>query len=282
MTRFTPLWQQAGSYPAQLDRALINTLWPAGGAQGAAATVVTNTMNMSIPAGTIAVPLQSGQNTALCRWDAAETVTSPAAPAAGTSRIDMVVCQVRDPQLDAGVNNDFIFVVVSGTAVANPGPPIAPAVPANAYPVCQYTVAGGIANLNGVTVTDLRRPMGVAPAVFRFINPSTVNLPAGASTTILTGATPALAVGAVVKVTYATHVAGATAVFDVNYGLTGGGATGVPGDQSNTTFGRSYVRWLTTTSAGALTASIAANLWGGGAAASAYQGFSSIVFEIYP
>jgi hypothetical protein len=158
MTRYTPLWQQAGSYPANYDRVLLNTIWPSPAASGAPATAVANTMNVSIPAGTAAVVLQSGQNTALCRWDTAEVVTSPAAPAAGNSRIDSVVCQVRDPLLDSGVNNDFIFVVVPGAAVAsNPQPPV---IPPNAMEICRYTVPGGAANLNGVTVTDRRVQMG--------------------------------------------------------------------------------------------------------------------------
>ena len=161
MTRFTPLWQQAGSYPANYDRALLAALWPVPGAIGAKAAAVSNTMNVSIPPGTLAVPLQSGQHTALCRWDAAEVVTSPAAPAAGNSRIDIVVAQVRDPQLDAGVNNDFIFLVVAGTPTT--GTPVQPATPTNAALVCSYTVPGGSANLNGVTVTDMRRGGGTVP-----------------------------------------------------------------------------------------------------------------------
>lgn len=162
MTRYTPLWQQAGNYPANYDRALLATLWPVNAAAGAKPAAVTNTMNVSIPSGAIAVPLQSGQHTALCRWDAAEVVSSPAAPAAGNSRIDVVIAQVRDPALDAGVNNDFIFLVVAGTPTT--GTPAAPAVPANAAAVCQYTVPGGAANLNGVTITDRRRAIGTVVA----------------------------------------------------------------------------------------------------------------------
>lgn len=161
MTRFTPLWQQAGSYPANVDRALLAALWPVPAAVGAAAAAVTNTMNVSIPPGTIAVPLQSGQHTALCRWDAAEVVSSPAAPAAGMYRNDLVVCQVRDPALDSGVNNDFIFLVIPGTPAATAPP--TPAVPANAAPVSVYQLTGGIANLNGVTISDARRGIGLAP-----------------------------------------------------------------------------------------------------------------------
>jgi hypothetical protein len=160
MTRFTPLWQQGGSYAASVDRALMAALWPTSAANGPLPTTVANTMNVSIPAGFAAVALQAGANTALCRWDAAEVVTSPAAPPAGNTRIDVVVLQVRDPQLDAGVNNDFVFQVIAGTA--STGTPAAPAVPANAMAICQYTVGAAVANLNGSTIIDRRQALPVA------------------------------------------------------------------------------------------------------------------------
>jgi hypothetical protein len=163
MTRFAPLWQQAGTYPAQVDRGLLATLWPTSGSSGAAPATVINTMQVSIPPGAAAVALQSGQNTALCRWDAAEVVTLTAAPPAGSSRIDLVALQVRDNAIDAGANNDFLFVVIAG-AGGTPGPGTAPAVPANAYAICQVTVPGGAANLNSATLTDRRSPLSLAPA----------------------------------------------------------------------------------------------------------------------
>jgi hypothetical protein len=161
MTRYTPLWQQAGTYPAAVDRGLLSALWPATGFTGAAPTTVNNTMNVSVPAGTAAVALASGAGTELCRWDAAEVVTLTASPPAGQSRIDVVVLQVRDNTLDAGGNNDFIFQAIAGTPTT--GTPAAPTVPNNAAAVCQLTVVGGSANLNGVAVTD-RRPRLAGPA----------------------------------------------------------------------------------------------------------------------
>ena len=113
MARFEPLWQQAGSYAAQLDRMLLAALWPSGGVLGGAVTAAFNTMNVNIAAGYAAVPLQAGQGGALCRWDAAEVVTLTASPPSGQSRIDLIVCQVRDNAIDAGANNDFIFAAVA-------------------------------------------------------------------------------------------------------------------------------------------------------------------------
>jgi len=155
MTRYAPLWQQNSTYPAAVDRGLLSTLWPASGSTGGAATTVNNTMNVSVAAGTAAVALASSAGSVLCRWDAAEVVTLTAAPPSGSSRIDLVVLQVRDAVLDAGSNNDFIFQAIAGT-VGTPGPGAVPAVPTNAYAVAQVLVAGGVANLNGATVTDRR------------------------------------------------------------------------------------------------------------------------------
>ena len=41
MTRYAPLWQQAGSYPASVDRGLLSTLWPAGTLPGALRLTLT-------------------------------------------------------------------------------------------------------------------------------------------------------------------------------------------------------------------------------------------------
>ena len=155
MTRFAPLWQQANAYPASLDRSFIGAAFPGGAAYGAAVTTVPSTMQVQAAPGTVVVPLQAGQGSALCRWDAVAdgTVTLAAAPGSGTSRIDLVIVQVRDNALDAGPNNDFIVTNVTGTAAATP---TVPTVPANAYALAQVLVPGAVANLNTATVTDRR------------------------------------------------------------------------------------------------------------------------------
>ncbi|HEV7534696.1 MAG TPA: hypothetical protein VGP90_03625 [Acidimicrobiia bacterium] len=154
MTRYTPLWQQAGAYPASVDRGLLSTLWPASASTGATATLVTNTMGVSVAPGSAAVALAAGGGTELCRWDAAEVVTLTAAPPGGQSRVDLVVLQIRDATLDAGANNDFVFAAVTGIPAASN--PATPATPTNAYKICEVTVPGGAANLNSATLTDRR------------------------------------------------------------------------------------------------------------------------------
>ena len=156
--RYQPLWQQNASYPAGTDRILVNTLWPASVTAGGAPSIQANTLNVSIAPGTTAVALTSGNNSALCRWDAAEVVALGSVPAAGQSRIDLIVLQVRDAALDAGANNDFLFQVIPGTATT--GTPAPPAVPVNAAPICQVTVpGGGTNNLNSATIGDRRSPL---------------------------------------------------------------------------------------------------------------------------
>jgi hypothetical protein len=155
MTRYTPLWQQGGSYPALGDRALLDALFPTSCSRGATPTIVASSMNVSVAPGTAAVALSaSGGLTELCRWDAAEVVTLAAAPPSGQSRVDLIVVQVRDNALDSGGNNDFLVTNVTGTPSG--GTPAAPAVPADAYCICQVTVPGGVANLNTATLLDRR------------------------------------------------------------------------------------------------------------------------------
>jgi hypothetical protein len=158
VTRLAPLWQQNGSYPAQTDRVLLGTLWPTSGSTGGAVTTQAATMNVNVAAGTAAVALTTGQYSALCRWDATEVVTLTAAPPAGQSRIDRIVCQVRDAVLDAGSNNDFLITAVVGTP-ATTGSQVPPATPTNAYALADVTVPGGVANLNSATITDRRVPL---------------------------------------------------------------------------------------------------------------------------
>jgi len=190
MTRYAPLWQQAGSYPASVDRGLLSTLWPAGGVTGGAVTAVTNTMTVSVAAGTAAVPLQAGQGVALCRWDAPEVPAAlGAAPPTGQSRIDLIVVQVRDNALDAGPNNDFVMAVVAGTA-ATTGSQVAPAVPTNAYALAQVLVGPSIANLNTATITDLRTgPLAAGNRRVKAYATANQSVPAATQTTVTYAAT---------------------------------------------------------------------------------------------
>jgi hypothetical protein len=152
MTRQTPLWLQAGSYPAAYDRRLIGSIWPTAAVTGCAVSVGGG-MNMGVAPGTVVAPTANGTGSVLCYSDAAETVTAAAAPASGSNRIDLVVCQPRGNDLDGGANNDFIFTVVTGTAAATP---VAPAVPAGAVVLAQVYIPGGSSSVTAGNITDRR------------------------------------------------------------------------------------------------------------------------------
>jgi hypothetical protein len=158
VTRYAPLWQQNGTYPAQTDRALLAALFPQSGVSGMQVSIVAGTMNVNVQPGAAAVALSGGNFTAFCRSDGVEQPPALATPpGAGQSRIDLVVLQVRDAVIDAGTNNDFIFAVTTGVPAASN--PQVPAVQANQVALAQLLIPGGGTNLNGATLTDLRQPM---------------------------------------------------------------------------------------------------------------------------
>jgi hypothetical protein len=152
MTRYTPQWLQAGTYPASLDRRLMQALWPVGACDGCAVGVSSG-MTVTVAAGQIACPTANSTGVTLCTSDAQETVTLAAAPASGTNRYDLVICQPRGNDLDGGANNDFIFTSVTGSAAATP---TVPATPANAVAVAQIYVPGGSASVVAGNIVDVR------------------------------------------------------------------------------------------------------------------------------
>lgn len=154
MTRQTPLWLQAGTYPAALDRQLISAMFPFVGASGCAVSAASG-MTVNIAAGKLAVPV-TGAGSVLCVSDATEQATLAAAPASGSNRIDLVIAQVRATDLDSGANNDFLFSTVTGTAAASP---VAPAVPANAIALASVYVPGASASVVAGNITDRRLPL---------------------------------------------------------------------------------------------------------------------------
>jgi hypothetical protein len=160
MTRYTPLWEQAGSYSAVNDRRLIGALWPTPASSGCAVTV-SGGMTVNVAAGTVAVPSQNQTGSTLCYSDAVEQVTLAAAPGSGSNRYDLVVCQPRSADLDGGANNDFVFAAVTGVAAASP---TVPAVPAGQVALAQIYVPGGSAAIVAGNIVDVR-PHGLGPEV---------------------------------------------------------------------------------------------------------------------
>lgn len=162
MTRYTPQWLQNGSYAGSQDRRLISAIWPAAASRGCHVTVASG-MTVNVAAGAVAVPTQNNTGSTLCTSDAVEAVTLAAAPASGYNRYDLVVCQPRGNDLDGGSNTDFLFTTVTGSALASPTVPPAPA---GTVALAQIYVPGGSAAVTAANVVDVR-PGGLAipPAV---------------------------------------------------------------------------------------------------------------------
>ena len=157
--RYTPLWEQAGSYAAGVDRRLISSLWPNAATSGMTVTA-TSGMVLAVAPGFAAVPSSNNTGSLLCVSDAIENVTLTAEPAAGNSRIDIVYVLPRANDIDGGPNNDFIFAAVAGAA--STGTPAPPTVPAGALALANVAVGGGVAAIVAANITDTR-PGGIPP-----------------------------------------------------------------------------------------------------------------------
>jgi hypothetical protein len=152
MTRFTPLWEQAGDYAASVDRRLLGALWATPASSGAAVTPGTG-MTVNIAPGSVAVHTLNNTGSVLCVSDAVETVTLDPAPPTGNSRYDLIICHPRAADIDGGSDNDFIFDNVSGVAGTSPA---IPATPAGTVALARILVAGGSASIPSANITDIR------------------------------------------------------------------------------------------------------------------------------
>jgi hypothetical protein len=187
MTRFAPLWLQAQTYPASVDRRLMGALWPTARSTGAAASPgAAGGMNVDAAPGQVAVPAANGTGTVLCAWDAPETTALDPAPPSGSNRTDLVYIQARGNDLDGGTDNDFLLAHLTG-AIGG----AVPAVPANAVALAQVAVTGGAAAVTAAMITD-RRPGNLAvPTAGRVASlrgpASQFNQPTGTGTVIQLG-----------------------------------------------------------------------------------------------
>lgn len=158
MTRFTPLWLQAGSYAASVDRRLIGALYPDARSSGCALSAV-GAMDLQVAAGSVAVPLAGGVGSVLCVSDDYEVVTLAAAPASGVNRYDLIVCQAHGADIDAGAD-EFRFLAVKGADGGG-----VPAAPANAAALGYVLVVGGSAAVAPANITDTRPGALAVPKV---------------------------------------------------------------------------------------------------------------------
>jgi hypothetical protein len=167
VTRYSPLWQQDATYPAATDRMLIAAAFSHAGVTGMVPTAIPGQLAISISDGLGIVPMDPDSLTGgsyLCMSDDVETVQLDPAPPAGNSRMDFVVLQVRDSQVDLGGNNDWLFRPIAGAPTT--GTPTLPALPALAIPIATCLVPGNAVGFPPAVLTDLRAPADPAGSIF--------------------------------------------------------------------------------------------------------------------
>jgi hypothetical protein len=159
MTLNDPIFQQNLSFSATELRALPAAVFRSGVINAADLKVVqraagTN-MSVDVAAGAVAVPGTDavGQGTYLCTNTAVANVSIGAAPSAGTTRLDLIVAEVRDGDVNAGPNNDWLISVIAGTAASTP---VEPTVPDSCVQLARVTVASGTAAITNAMILDRR------------------------------------------------------------------------------------------------------------------------------
>jgi hypothetical protein len=177
-----PLWLQNSSYPASLDRQLIAASMPPG-VRGTGELAVSQraagaNMSVDVAAGRAVVPITDSPNqgSALVRSTALNNLAVAGAPAAGTSRIDLVIARVYDASLIGGSVNGWQLEVVTGTAASSP---VAPTLPPSSIELARLGVASGQASVQTANITDRRDVDPPKPAtvesVFNLASGGTVN-----------------------------------------------------------------------------------------------------------
>lgn len=197
MTVRAPAWLQNGSYTADNDRLLLQSLLGGSpnqalspGVVGLADYKVTQTgtpsMNLGIASGSAwIVGSQSSTEGVynVVNDDSTATVTI-STPDATNPRIDLVVLQVRNQEY-SGTNNDAVLAVVTGTPAASP---VAPSAPADSIILAQIAVAHSVSSIVTANITDKRpffSPLNIArgtPAAGLHLN-TTISSPVQAVAT---------------------------------------------------------------------------------------------------
>lgn len=161
-----PLYQDANTYPARLDRQFIEDVFDVEGVIRTAnpgALLVTPrvagaNMSVDVAAGRAVIKGDDEANQGSYRVisTAAENLPIGAAPGSN-SRIDLVIARVRDASVTGGVSSDWILEVIPGVVAAAP---VAPAVPNTAIPLAQVLVAAGTVSIIAGMITDRRTSAG--------------------------------------------------------------------------------------------------------------------------
>lgn len=239
MTVRAPSWIQAGSYSADNDRLLLQSLL--GGTPNQALTqgVVgladykvtqsgTPSMILKVASGSAwIVGTQSATEGVMNVVNDDNTATVIISTANATNpRIDLVVLQGRNAEY-SGVNNDAILTVITGTPA---GSPVAPALPADALLLAQIAVAAGAGSIMTANITDKRAffsPLNLQRAVpaGRIWGAGGQNITNALATAVTLGSTSFLRGG--MTVSGSSLVVPVSGIYAVSAGVTMAGASGI-------------------------------------------------------
>jgi hypothetical protein len=168
MTRFTPLWLQAGSYDATVDRRLVGALWPGNRSSGYAVSSGGTSMVVSVSPGAASVVTMNNTGSVLCVSDNIETVELQPAGPTGQNRYDIVGIYPRAADIGiAGGITDFVITYMSGNYAATPTPP---PIPLGLLGLAEIYVPGGSAAVSPANIRDIR-PGGLAVGSFALTDP---------------------------------------------------------------------------------------------------------------
>lgn len=170
MTKYTPLWEQSGSYNARADRTIITHLWDEGVMDALAFKVTQRaaganfTVDIAAGVAVVSGDVDVDQGNYVCRETAATTGTTvTSAPSAGNERYDRVILEVRDNTEDAvaaGGNNDWRFRVVAGTPAAV-GTGTIPALPSHSISLATIgPILNSTTTITNSLITDTRTLAG--------------------------------------------------------------------------------------------------------------------------
>jgi hypothetical protein len=156
-----PLWLQAVSYPAGVDRDLIDAVFPTAGiiAPGdflVAPRAAGANMSVDVAPGKIVIAGTdiTGQGKYVGRLKNTVNVPITAAPGAGLTRITRIVARIQDATVIGGANN---LMTVETPVDGTPGStPTYPGVPASAFLLADLTVASGTAAITAGLIADRR------------------------------------------------------------------------------------------------------------------------------
>lgn len=170
-----PLWLQNATYPALVDRDLIDAIWSSAGIVLAGDLAVTPrgtgaNMSVDVAAGRAVVvgTDAAGQGKYLCRATSTVNLAVGVAPGPGTSRIDLVVAHVYDDAVIGGAQHFWQPEIVAGTAAASP---VAPPQPPSSLLLATLTIPTGLASVAAGNITD-RRAVIAAPGSRLLVPPA--------------------------------------------------------------------------------------------------------------